>query len=118
MGNLLSIHVHRANQHDTKGGVYTFKKALYRYPTIQAARVDEGYRGTFKNTFEEFHNIRIDVSKQIKPKFEVLPIRWVVERTFAWQTWSRRLAKDYEIKTYSAECIVTISHLHTLLKRL
>ena len=36
MGNLLCIHVHAANIHDTKGGVYTFEKALYRYPTIQA----------------------------------------------------------------------------------
>ena len=35
MGNLLCIHVHAANIHDTKGGVYTFEKALYRYPTIQ-----------------------------------------------------------------------------------
>ena len=37
MGNLLCIHVHAANIHDTKGGVYTFEKALYRYPTIQAS---------------------------------------------------------------------------------
>ena len=59
MGNLLCIH-------DTKGGVYTFEKALYRYPTIQAGCADGGYRGTFRNTFDEFHNIRIDISMQIK----------------------------------------------------
>ena len=59
MGNLLCIHVHAANIHDTKGGVYTFEKALYRYPTIQAGCADGGYRGTFRNTFDEFHNIRI-----------------------------------------------------------
>jgi len=117
MGNLLSIHVHRANQHDTKGGVYTFEKALYRYPTIIAGRGDEGYRGTFKNTFEWFHNIRIDISKQIKPKFEVLPVRWIVERTFAWMNHSRRLSKDYEIRTAVEETMCVISHFHTLLKR-
>ena len=44
MGNLLCIHVHAANIHDTKGGVYTFEKALYRYPTIQAGCADGGYR--------------------------------------------------------------------------
>lgn len=66
MGNLLCIHVHAANIHDTKGGVYTFEKALYRYPTIQAGCADGGYRGTFRNTFDEFHNIRIDISMQIK----------------------------------------------------
>ena len=66
MGNLLCIRVHAANIHDTKGGIYTFEKALYRYPTIQAGCADGGYRGTFQNTFDEFHNIRIDISMQIK----------------------------------------------------
>ena len=74
MGNLLCIRVHAANIHDTKGGIYTFEKALYRYPTIQAGCADGGYRGTFRNTFDEFHNIRIDISMQIKEQkgFQVL----------------------------------------------
>ena len=38
MGNLLCIHVHAANIHDTKGGIYTFEKALYRYPTVLPKR--------------------------------------------------------------------------------
>ena len=42
LGNLLCVHVHAANIHDTKGGVFTFEKALYRYPTIIAARADQG----------------------------------------------------------------------------
>ena len=46
-------------------GVYTFEKALYRYPTIQAGCADGGYRGTFRNTFDEFHNIRIDISMSL-----------------------------------------------------
>ena len=44
MGNLLCVHVHAANIHDTKGGVYTFEKALYRYPMIKGVRADQGYR--------------------------------------------------------------------------
>jgi hypothetical protein len=76
MGNILAVNVHKANQHDTKGGIFVFEKALFLYPRIIIAGcADEGYRGTFKNTFEEFHNIRIDISKQIKPIFEVLPKR-------------------------------------------
>ena len=38
-----------------------FEKALYRYPAIIAARADQGYRGTFKNTFEMFHNMSSEV---------------------------------------------------------
>ena len=120
MGNLLCIYVHAANIHDTKGGVYTFEKALYRYPTIQAGCADGSYRGTFRNTFDEFHNIRIDISMQIKEQkgFQVLPKRWVVERTFAWLNGSRRLSKDYETSCCSAETMIIISHAATLLKRL
>lgn len=119
MGNILSVHVHAANIHDTKGGIYTFEKALYRYPTIQAGCADGGYRGNFKNTFEQFHNLRIDISMQIKEHkgFQVIPKRWVVERTFSWLFHSRRLSKDYEIRTVYSETMVVISHLHTLLRR-
>ena len=120
MGNILAIHIHAANIHDTKGGVFTFEKALYRYPTIQAGCADGGYRGTFKNTFEEFHHIKIDISMQIKEQkgFQVIPKRWVVERTFAWLNFSRRLSKDDEISSRSSECMITISHAFSLLKRL
>ncbi len=117
MGNILAVHVHAANIHDTNGGVYTFEKALYRYPSIQACCADAGYCGTFKNTFERFHDIRVDISKQIKPKFEILPKRWRVERTFSWLGNSRRLSKDYEIKTRYAENMIIISHFHSLLRR-
>ena len=117
MGNLLSVHVHAANIHDTKGGVYTFEKALYRYQTIIGARADQGYRGTFKNTFEIFHNIKIDISPRIKNEFEIQPVRWVVERTFSWFNHSRRLSKDFEIKSFYQECVCIISNLHTLLRR-
>lgn len=117
MGNLLCIYVHAANIHDTKGGLFAFQKALYRYENIQACCADAGYRGTFKNTFEEFYNIHVDISRQIKPKFEVLPKRWIVERTLAWLGHSRRLSKDYEIKTVYSETICIISHIHTLLRR-
>ena len=113
----MCVHVYAANIHDTKVGVFTFEKALYRYPTIVAGCADQGYRGTFKNTFEFFHNIRIDISPRIKNNFEVQPIRWIVERTFGWMTWSRRLAKDYEIKSVYAETMCTISNLDTLLRR-
>ncbi len=99
MGNLLCVHVHAANIHDTKGGVFTFEKALYKYPSIIAACADQGYRGTFKNTFE------------------VQPLRWKVERTLSWFQGSRRLSKDVEMKAVYAETMCVISHIHTLLRR-
>lgn len=50
--------------------------------------------------------------------FLLLPKRWVAERTFAWLGRSRRLSKDYERRTDSSACMVRVSAIHLLLKRL
>jgi putative transposase len=50
--------------------------------------------------------------------FAVLPQRWVVERTFAWQGRYRRNSKDYERRTDSSESMIRISSLHLMLRRL
>jgi putative transposase len=50
--------------------------------------------------------------------FVLLPKRWVVERSIAWLGRSRRLSKDYERRTDSSECMIRISAIHLLLKRL
>ena len=118
LGNLLAVTVHAANIHDTKSGINPAKKAFEKYPTIKRFCGDEGYRKSFEEAVLEQLGLGVDISEKIKPVFEVIPKRWVVERTFAWMGNSRRLSKDYEITTDSAENMVRISHLHTLLRRL
>ncbi len=117
MGNLLAVTVHAANIHDTKSGIIPAAKAYKKYPTLKKFCGDEGYRKSFEEDVLEQLGLGVDISKRIKPTFEVLPIRWRVERTFGWCIHSRRLAKDFEIKTLHAENIFMISHLHTLLRR-
>ncbi len=119
MGNLLSVVVHAANLHDTKSGYFPALSAMSLYPTIKGVCADAGYCGSFVEDMQDAFGISVDISKQIKPKtWEILPKRWRVERTFAWLNSSRRLSKDYEIRTHSAEAMVKISHIHTLLNRL
>lgn len=50
--------------------------------------------------------------------FQVLPRRWVVERTFAWLGRYRRLSKDYEKCTRSSEGMIYLASIHTMLKHL
>ena len=118
MGNIPAVKVHAANEHDGKSGRSVFPEALCRYPTLPGVCADAGYRGIFVTFVVVFLGLVCDISERIKPLFEILPKRWRAERTFAWLGNSRRLSKDYEKKICSSECMIIISHLHTLLKRL
>ena len=119
MGNLLYVDVHAANIHDTKSGFYAALGAYTIYPTIKGFCGDAGYRGTFVEEVEDVSGLSVDIVKRNQSEsWEILPKRWVVERTFGWMNNSRRLSKDYEITKKSAEAMVVISHIHTLLKRL
>jgi putative transposase len=118
MGNLLAIVVHAANIHDTKSGINPAKKASEKYPTIEKFCGDEGYRKSFEEDVLAELGLGVDISARIKPGWEILPKRWVVERTFAWVNNSRRLSKDYEIATKSEEAMFIISHFRTLIRRL
>ncbi len=92
LGCLLSIVVHAANIHDTKGGISTAKQAYQQYPSIQKFCADAGYRGTFVSDVKEQLGLDVDISEKIKPhQWEKLPWRWVVERTLSWLNHSRRL---------------------------
>ena len=116
-GNLLAISVHAANIHDTKSGINPAKRAIEKYPTIKKFCGDDGYRKSFEEDVWAEFGLSVDISKRIKPEFEILPKRWVVERTFGWANHSRRLYKDVEIKTRHEENMFMISHLHTLIRR-
>ena len=50
--------------------------------------------------------------------FQVLPKRWIVERTFGWLGRSRRLSKDYEYHPQTSETMIHISMTHLMLKHL
>ncbi len=117
MGNLLAVVVHAANIHDTKSGILPAKEAFETYPSIQRFCADAGYRKTFEQDISRELGLGVDISARIKPEWEVLPKRWIVERSLAWFNHSRRLSKDYEISIRSAHAMCIISAFHTLLKR-
>ena len=60
----------------------------------------------------------MEISKKIKDEWAILAKRWIVERTFSWINNARRLAKDFEILTCSAENFIRISMIQIMLDRL
>ena len=117
MGNLLAVVVHAANIHDTKSGILAAREAFEKYPSIRRFCADAGYRKTFEQDVSRELGLGVDISVRIKPEWEVLPKRWIVERSLAWLNHSRRLSKDYEFSVRSARAVCMIAAFHTLLKR-
>jgi len=65
---------------------------------VELAYVDQGYTGEKTAEDARDHGIRLEVVKlpEAKRGFVLLPRRWLVERSFAWASRFRRLARDYE----------------------
>jgi putative transposase len=50
--------------------------------------------------------------------FEVIPKRWIVERTFSWIGRNRRMSKDYERRVQTSECLMKVATIRLILRRL
>ena len=68
------------------------------------------------------HRPEWDLEVVTRPKdvrgFVLLPKRWVVERTFAWNGRGRRHSKDYERRIDSSESMIKITAIQQMLRRL
>ena len=117
LGNLIQIIVHAANIHDTKGGGNVLQAAAAKCPTLKAFSGDAGYCGTAVEFVDNTLGLKLHISKKIKDTFAILPMRWVVERTFSWLGHYRRLSKDYEILTLTAENMVRIAMLRIMVAK-
>ena len=118
-GNLLAVVVHSAGIQDRVAARAVLMRLFCTFDTITKVFVDGGYTGKLIGWAKEMFGYNVEVVKRNElHKFQILPKRWIVERTFAWLNWSRRLSKDYELRHTSAETMIHIAFSHLLLRRL
>ncbi|WP_243725315.1 transposase [Candidatus Thiosymbion oneisti] len=121
MGCLIVVVVHAANVFDGKAARQVITKLFSCLHTVTKIWADGAYSGSelFDWVFSQF-GCRLEVVRKQKglPGFQVLPRRWIVERTFAWLIRSRRLNKDYERKPTSSEAQVYLASSRLLLRQI
>ena len=98
IGLLLAVVVHPADIQDRDGAKLVINKLLGRFPRLRLIWADAGYAGQLVDWVMSVSGWALEIVRRPRDshQFEVLPRRWVVERTFAWLGRCRRLSKDYE----------------------
>ncbi|MET3585258.1 putative transposase [Pseudorhizobium tarimense] len=120
-GLLVGLVVHSAAIQDRDGAAEILKSIVKRWPWLRHVFVDGGYAGPkLKGAFKRIGRFALETVKRTdKAKgFEVLPRRWVVERTFPWLGRCRRLARDFERTIASAEAWILVASIRLLTRRL
>jgi transposase len=122
LGLLHGLVVTEANLGDREGAKLLVEQLLgRRNPRLVKLLVDQGYDGPDLPAWVLAVSgwILEVVSKRVGQRgFEVQPKRWIVERTFGWLNYSRRLSKDYEELPASSEAMIYIAMIHLMLRRL
>jgi len=99
LGCLLALKVTAANEQErAQVAELAAQLQVTTGQKVEVAFVDQGYTGAAVAATAAEHGIRLEVVKlqEAKRGFVLLPRRWVVERSFAWTSRFRRLARDYE----------------------
>ncbi|WP_315974505.1 MULTISPECIES: IS5 family transposase [Microvirga] len=132
-GNLLKTSVQPADLHDRAGAELLLERLQHLFPAIELMWADTAYRG-LKDWLRRALGWKLsipqhwwsggvwtwaDAEPPTRPSgFQVLARRWVVERTLAWLTTNRRLAKDYERLVETGEMLLYLAMSRILLRRL
>ncbi len=112
--------VHAANLQDRDGAKLVLGKLLGRFPRLVRIWADGGYAGQLVEWAKEKGGWILEIVKRSDDAkgFQVLPKRWIGERTFAWLGKYRRLSKDYEALPETSEALIYAAMVHLMVRRL
>jgi putative transposase len=122
-GHLLAVVVHSAGVQDFHGARQALTKLAQRdWPRLEKVLADTIYKGDkhLAAWIKESFGWAIEVVEREPGSkgFQVIPKRWVVERTFAWLGRNRRLSKEYDLLSETSETWIYIAMSALLSRRL
>ena len=124
LGLLLVVMVTSAAVQDRPGGRTVLERLAARFPRVALVWADGGYANTIDATLLGWAKDKLGLLVEIVKRsddvkgFQVLPRRWVVERTFGWLIRNRRLARDYERLTTNSETLIKVAMIRLMVTRL
>jgi transposase len=119
LGLLWAVDVHAAHQADSRMGCQLWAKLVPVSQRLEKLLIDSSYQGSFTQVATS-----LGVATEIAAKPETVqgfvPVkkRWVVERTFAWTNFFRRIVKDYEYTKQSSEAMLLLANTTITLNRM
>ena len=119
-GRIWDACAHGANIYDADEASLLFDENRMEvwWPRLQKFLTDQHYQGTFSVMATDL-GISFEIQGKIGDAkgFEVIPIRWVVERTIAWSNFCRRWVKHYERTIQNSVSCTICSNIYRVLKR-
>lgn len=118
---MIGVVVTEANASERLGAVVVLDKEQEKLSRLEVIWVDQGYSGpNFRRAVQAVcgDKVRVEVIERESKTFEVLPKRWIIERSFGWLNRYRRLSKDYELHTENAEAMIYGAFIRLMLNRL
>jgi putative transposase len=121
LGLLMTLIITDANIGEREGAKLAFADLRGKFPRLTKILGDQGFSGEefLRWTSKSFTWILEIVTQVVgKSGFNVLPKRWIVERTFGWFGFQRRLVKDYEVKIEHSTAFIQWSMIRLMVKKL
>lgn len=119
LGLVLSVMVHSAGIQERAGAKILFAKLFQDFPGILRVWADGGYSGNpLAALVFKLYACVLEIVKRPRKIFKIVKWGWIVERTFGWFNYHRRLSKDYEFYEKSSEAWVKLASINVMVHRL
>jgi putative transposase len=120
LGLIWGLVVHAGDVQDRDGAKLLLQRVRGHLSRLKLIWADGGYAGQLIGWVQQTCHWALEIVKRSDgaKHFAVLPKRWIVERTFAWFGWYRRLSKDYEQLTENSEAMILVCMIHRMLRHL
>jgi transposase len=118
---LLNVVIHAADVQDRDGARLVLDRRTRRlFPFIERIFADAGYQGpALAAAVAKTGTWVLEIVKRNElHRFVILPKRWIVERTLAWISRNRRLARDFERYARTVAAFIRLAMIRLMLRRL